>query len=136
GHLRAGAGRGVSASGTAAAARARGTRAADEPTLSEEGGIRYLHFGTAWVQGAMRVERPAELVLEYTRQMMAWLLFLEPPREACIGQLGLGAGSLTRFCLKHTASPLAVAEWNPQVTMVCHMYFKLPASPRLSIDHE
>ena len=115
---------------------ARAARQHEEPTLSEEGGTRYLHFGTPWVQGAMRIDRPAELVLEYTRQMMAWLLFLDPPREACIGQLGLGAGSLTRFCLKHTASPLAVAEWNPRVTLACHVFFKLPASARLNIDHE
>ena len=47
------------------------------------------HFNTEWVQGAMRVKNPAELVLEYTGQMMAWLLFLEPPKEEAIGMLGL-----------------------------------------------
>ncbi|MEI2416053.1 spermidine synthase [Orrella sp. JC864] len=108
----------------------------DEVTLSEHDGIRYLHFATEWVQGAMRIDKPAELVLEYTRQMMAWLLFLDPPREAAIGQLGLGAGSLTRFCLKHTDSPLQVVEWNPQVTLVCQWHMKLPAASRLVIDHE
>ena len=50
----------------------------DQPTLSEVDGVRYLHFHTEWVQGAMRIKNPAELVLEYTSQMMAWLLFLEP----------------------------------------------------------
>jgi len=30
-------------------------------TLSEEGGIRYLHFGSPWIQGAMRIARPDEL---------------------------------------------------------------------------
>ncbi|MCR2251127.1 hypothetical protein NSX19_24085, partial [Salmonella enterica] len=50
----------------------------DQPTLSEVDGVRYLHFNTEWVQGAMRIKTPAELVLEYTSQMMAWLLFLEP----------------------------------------------------------
>lgn len=115
---------------------ARVARQLDEPTLSEQDGTRYLHFGTEWVQGAMHIQRPADLVLEYTRQMMSWLLFLDPPRDACIGQLGLGAGSLTRFCLKHTTSPLAVAEWNPRVTLACHMFFKLPVSARVNIDHE
>ena len=108
----------------------------EEPTLSEADGIRYLHFGTEWIQGAMRVSDPYELVLEYTRQMMAWLLFLEPPREAAIGLLGLGAGSLARYCLKHTRSRLAVAEWNPQVTMVCRMFFRLPETARLDIAHD
>ncbi len=108
----------------------------DQPTLSEADGIRYLHFGTEWIQGAMRIKAPAELVLEYTGQMMAWLLFLDPPKDEAIGLLGLGAGSLARFCLKHTRSPVAVVEWNPQVTAVCQMFFRLPAAARLSIDHD
>lgn len=83
----------------------------------------------------MWVSRPADLVLEYTAQMMAWLLFLEPPRKESIGLLGLGAGSMLRFCLKHTQNPLKVVEWNPQVTMACRMYFKLPQPARLSIEH-
>ena len=39
--------------------------------FSEEEGFRYLHFGSPWIQGAMKVGRPFELVLEYPRQMMA-----------------------------------------------------------------
>ncbi|MFZ9679246.1 MAG: spermidine synthase, partial [Quisquiliibacterium sp.] len=66
-------------------------------TLSESDGIRCLHFGSPWVQGAMRISRPELLVLEYVRRMMGWLLFLEPPER--ILQLGLGAGSLTRYSL-------------------------------------
>lgn len=103
----------------------------DTPTLSEAGGIRYLHFGTEWVQGAMDISEPSSLVLEYTRQMMAWLLFLEPPKAPlAIGTLGLGAASLTRFCLKRTASRIRVVEWNPQVVAVCHMFFRLPDQGR------
>ncbi|OZI22283.1 spermidine synthase [Bordetella genomosp. 7] len=108
----------------------------DQPTLSEADGIRYLHFGTEWIQGAMRIKTPAALVLEYTAQMMAWLLFLEPPKEQSIGLLGLGAGSLARFCLKHTRSPVVAVEWNPQVTAVCQMFFRLPAAERLSVEHD
>ena len=44
---------------------------------SEEDGFRYLHFGSPWIQGAMKVRRPYELVLEYPRQMMAVGLFPE-----------------------------------------------------------
>jgi len=107
----------------------------DAPTISEAGGVRYLHFGTEWVQGAMWVAKPSELVLEYTAQMMAWQLFLDPPLEQTIGLLGLGAGSLTRYCLKHYKNPLTVVEWNPQVTVACQMYFKLPSPSRLNIEH-
>jgi spermidine synthase len=113
-----------------------GPSAADEPTLSESGGIRYLHFGTEWIQGAMRVSRPSELVLAYTQQMMAWLLFLEPGGRDRVGILGLGAGSLLRYVLRHTRAEVAVAEWNPRVTQVCRAYFRLHDNPRLSIDHD
>lgn len=108
----------------------------DQPTLSEADGIRYLHFGTEWIQGAMRIKAPNELVLEYTAQMMAWLLFLEPPKDEEIGLLGLGAGSLARFCLKHTRSTVTAVEWNPQVTAVCQMFFRLPMGQRLEVEHE
>ncbi len=60
-------------------------------TLSESNGIRYLHFGTEWVQGAMRVRKPDWLELEYSQQMMAWMLFQEAP--ARIAQLGLGSAA-------------------------------------------
>lgn len=108
----------------------------DEPTLSESDGIRYLHFDSVWVQGAMRVKKPDELVLAYTQQMMAWLLFLEPARKDALGFLGLGAGSLLRFAHKHTQSRLYTAEWNPAVTAICRAYFRLPESKRSTIDHD
>ena len=108
----------------------------DEPTMSEFAGVRYLHFGTEWVQGAMRVARPSELVLAYTQQMMAWLLFLEPSRVSAIGILGLGAGSLLRYSMKHTPSSIVVVEWNPRVVYICRAYFRLPESVRLRIDHD
>lgn len=105
--------------------------AEDTPTFSEAGGIRYLHFGTPWIQGAMDIRQPPRLVLEYTRQMMAWLLFMDPPASPrAIGTLGLGAASLTRYCLKHTASRVQVVEWNPQVVAACHMFFRLPEPGR------
>lgn len=106
------------------------------PTISESGGVRYLHFGTEWVQGAMWVDRPAEFVLEYTAQMMAWLVFLEPARQQTLGLFGLGAGSMVRFCLKHTPYSLTVVEHNPLVTSACEMYFKLPRPSRLMIEHQ
>lgn len=102
----------------------------DEPTLSELDGIRYLHFGTPWVQGAMRLRRPTELVLDYTRLMMAWLLFVRPAKEDRIAILGLGAGALLRYVLAHTPSTVDTVERNPQVFAACAAYFRLPQGPR------
>jgi spermidine synthase len=59
-------------------------------TFSESGGIRYLHFGTDLIQGAMRMRDPDEIYLEYNQQMMAWLLFLETMPGMKVAQLGLG----------------------------------------------
>lgn len=108
----------------------------DDVTLSESDGIRYLHFGTEWIQGAMRIVRPHDLVLTYTQQMMAWLLFHEPQEQEDIGILGLGAGSLLRFCMKHTTSTLHTAEINPRVTAMCRSFFRLPENARSQIYHQ
>ncbi len=93
--------------------------------LSEEGGVRYLHFGTKWIQGAMRIRKPDWLELEYAQQMMVWMLFLEKPRH--IAQLGLGTGALTKFCYRHFPDAQVTAiELNPTVIGVCYSMFKLP----------
>ncbi|HJH23447.1 MAG TPA: spermidine synthase [Paenalcaligenes hominis] len=104
-------------------------------TLSEEDGIRYLHFGTEWIQGAMRMSRPHDLVLTYTQQMMAWLLFQEVEREDELAILGLGAASLLRFCMKYTPSNLHTVELNPRVTAMCKTFFRLPDHARSTIYH-
>ena len=46
-------------------------------TISEADGVRYLHLGTPWVQGAMRIRKPLALELEYIQRMMAWMLLRE-----------------------------------------------------------
>ena len=48
--------------------------------IREEAGIRYLHFGTDWVQGAMRLSQPNRLVLAYTQAMLSFLLFRPRPQ--------------------------------------------------------
>ncbi|WP_341667794.1 spermine/spermidine synthase domain-containing protein [Alcaligenes sp. SDU_A2] len=94
-------------------------------TISEHEGVRYLHLGSPWVQGAMRLDDPDRLELEYIRQMMMWTLFLEQPRR--IAQLGLGAGALTRFCHQRFPQALVEAvELNPDVLRACRLLFELP----------
>jgi spermidine synthase len=94
-------------------------------TLSEQEGVRYLHFGTEWIQGAMRIRKPDWLELEYAQQMMAWMLFIDQPKR--IVQLGLGAAALTKFCRRwHPESSITAVELNPSVIDVCRSMFKLP----------
>lgn len=94
-------------------------------TLSEMDGCRYLHFGTEWVQGAMRIRKPDWLELEYAQQMMAWLLFIDKPQH--IVQLGLGTASLTKFCYRQFSdAQITAVELNPAVISICQSMFKLP----------
>ncbi len=94
-------------------------------TLSEQDGVRYLHFGTEWVQGAMRIRKPDWPELEYAQQMMAWMLWIEQPRA--IVQLGLGTGALTKFCYRQfPAASVSAIELNASVIAVCESMFKLP----------
>ena len=94
-------------------------------TLSEHDGVRYLHFGTEWVQGAMRIRKPDHIELEYAQQMMGWMLFLDQP--ARIVQLGLGTGALTKACkLWYPDAQVTAVELNPSVIDVCRSMFRLP----------
>lgn len=102
-------------------------------TLSEQDGVRYLHFGTEWVQGAMRIRKPDWIELEYAQQMMAWMLFNNEPQH--IVQLGLGTSALTKFCYWNFAqSRVTAIELNPSVIAICQSMFKLPPEDeRLSV---
>lgn len=94
-------------------------------TLSEEDGVRYLHFGTEWVQGAMRIRKPDWIELEYAQQMMAWMLFIDAPQH--IAQLGLGTGALTKFSYRQfPRAQVTAVELNPSVVAICESMFKLP----------
>jgi spermidine synthase len=107
-------------------------------TIAEQGSLRTLHLGdTPWVQGAMNMDKPRELVLEYVQRMMAWMLWRESAElnRGHAVQLGLGAGAITRFCHQVLRMDRVTAvEWNPAVIAACRQGFRLPAdSARLSV---
>jgi spermidine synthase len=96
--------------------------------ISEQAGVRYLHFGSSWVQGAMRIARPWNLELEYTREMMASLLLRNEarwPRKILL--IGLGAASLTKFLYRYRPDAhLTIVEIEPAVVAAARHFFKLP----------
>jgi len=100
--------------------------------ISEQSGVRYLHFGSTWVQGAMRIARPWSLELEYTREMMSSLLLRDDarwPRKVLL--IGLGAASLTKFLYRNRPlAHLTVVEIAPEVVFAAQQYFKLPEDPK------
>jgi len=94
-------------------------------TISEVDGLRFLHFGSEWVQGGMRIARPFSLEIDYQQQMMAPALFV--PRPEHIVQLGLGAGALAKFCWRHLAgATVSVVEISADVIAAAHRWFRLP----------
>ena len=94
-------------------------------TITEQRGIRYLHLGTPWVQGAMHLSKPDAIELEYVRMMMMWTLFQDRPRH--IVQLGLGSAALTKFCYRRFPEARVTAiELNPNVIAICAARFALP----------
>ena len=103
-------------------------------TFSEMGGIRYLHLGTAWVQGAMCIAKPLKIELDYVRRMMVWMLLRPeadtPSPEAWGGvhavQLGLGAAAITRFCHQAIGCRTTAVELNSVVIAAAHVWFHLP----------
>jgi len=100
-------------------------------TISEYEGLRTLHLGdTAWVQGAMNMHKPRDLVLEYVQRMMAWMLWRDSAEVASghAVQLGLGAAAITRFCHQVLRmGRITAVELNPAVIAACRHSFHLPA---------
>ena len=107
-------------------------------TISEFDGVRYLHLGTDWVQGAMRIRKPRQLELEYVQRMMAWMLW-RPTGELDQGhavQLGLGAGAITRFAHQVLRMRTTAVELNATVIDACRLWFHLPDDDeRLAVLH-
>ena len=98
-----------------------------EVDVSEEGGVRYLHFGSEWVQGAMRIRKPDALELEYTREMMLGFALREPPWPRSATLVGLGAGSLAKFVRRQAPEcRTTVVEIAPQVVACARQFFRLP----------
>ncbi len=99
--------------------------------IREEAGVRTLHFGSDWIQGAMRIARPWHLELDYTKEMMASLLLRDDarfPRKVLL--IGLGAASLTKFLYRHyPLAKLTVVEIEPRVVAAARQFFKLPEDP-------
>ena len=85
-----------------------------DPFVRDAGGVRSLHFTIGELQSSMRLDRPDELQVDYTRTMMGFLLLAPRPRR--IAMIGLGGGSLVKFCHRHLpATRITVVDNNPGV---------------------
>ena len=106
-----------------------------KPFIVEEHGSRSLHFSRALVQSGMRLDDPCALEFAYTRQMMAFLLFVHEPRRILV--LGLGGGSLVKYCHRNLPTArLVVVEVDPHVIAFRDEFRVPPDDARLAVRRE
>ena len=102
--------------------------------VSEARGLRTLHVGGEAIQSSMRIDDPFALALDYTRCMMAFLLFYPEPREALM--IGLGGGSLAKFFYKQfKRTHVRVVELDSRIVIAAREHFTLPPdNARLKVE--
>lgn len=113
--------------------RLRKVASDDAVYVTEKFGVRSLHIGSDTIQSSMRIARPNDLELAYTRSMMAFLLFREHPARVLM--IGLGGGSLAKFVYHRMPGTTAeVVEISPQVVAIARRMFEVPpADDRLVV---
>ena len=85
-----------------------------KPFIYETLTSKALFFSSHDVQSSMRLLEPDALQFEYTRLMMGFLLFKPEPLH--ILMIGLGGGSLAKYCYRHLPGcHITVVEINPHV---------------------
>jgi len=102
--------------------------------VSDSRGLRTLHVGGDAIQSSMRLDDPFALALDYTRCMMAFLLFHPAPREALM--IGLGGGSLAKFFHRRLRpTRVRVVELDERVVRAARTQFALPPDDaRLAVE--
>jgi spermidine synthase len=104
----------------------------DKPFVIDDGEERALYFSRDYIQSAMRVDDPYALEFAYTRKMMSFLLFRHAPRE--ILMLGLGGGSLAKYCHRHLAGArITVVEIDPHIVAFRDQFLVPPDQPGFEV---
>lgn len=105
-----------------------------KPFVFDEGNLRFMYFSRKSVQSAMKIDAPDELLCGYTSAMLAFLLTSPTPQH--ILMIGLGGGSLVKFCHRHLpACRITALEIDADV-IALREQFMIPADDdRLQIIH-
>jgi spermidine synthase len=97
----------------------------DKPFVLDKGPRRLLQFDFGAIQSAMLLASPQRLILAYTREMMTFLLFNAEPRRILL--LGLGGGSVAKFCYNHLPSADITAVEVSADVIALRREFSIPA---------
>jgi len=99
-------------------------RRLNRPLVIQNDQVISLYFDARGVQSTMLRHDPTALALGYTRTMMGFLLFRPSPCR--ISMIGLGGGSLAKYCYRHLPDTTITAiEINPDVIALRDL-FHLP----------
>ncbi len=105
-----------------------------KPLVRTRGDRRTLEFAPGDIQSEMRMSRPSALVLAYARAMMAFALFVPRPRHILL--VGLGGGSMAKFCHRHFPhSRITVLELRADVIAVRSQFLVPPDDGRFRVVH-
>jgi spermidine synthase len=103
-----------------------------KPFIYESLSSKALHFSICEIQSRMELVDPYALALEYTRTMMGFLLFNPQPDN--IAMIGLGGGSLAKFCYRYLPkSIIRVVEINPHVIALRDAFHVPPDNERFRV---
>lgn len=105
------------------------------PVVLETERALSLHFDLHATQSLMSRRDPNALVLGYTRAMMGFLLLHpEPARIGRISLIGLGGGSLAKYCYHHLPGAKVVAvEIDPAVIALRETFHIPPDGERFEV---
>jgi spermidine synthase len=105
-----------------------------KPLVRTEGDRRTLEFAPGDIQSEMRLSRPDALVLAYARAMMCFALFV--PRPTHILMVGLGGGSMAKFCHRHfPQARITVLELRADVIALREQFLVPPDDARFQVVH-
>ena len=99
----------------------------------QHGDRRSLHFGSAIEQSSHVSDAPDWLQFDYTRLLLLATAFPEIADDVLL--LGLGAGTVARYLLRHRDDSLRLdaVEYREVVADMAYRHFDLPVDPRLSV---
>ena len=105
-----------------------------KPFVIDDGKSRFLYFNVRLMQSEMSLKAPNDLAIRYTQKMMAFLLF--QPRPKRIALIGLGGGSLVKFCYhRMPGTHMTAVELDPDVIAFRDTFLVPPDNERLKILH-
>ena len=103
-----------------------------KPFVIDDGKSRFLYFNVRLMQSEMSLKAPHDLAIRYTQKMMAFLLF--QPRPKRIVLIGLGGGSLIKFCYQRMpGTQLTAVELDPNVIAFRDTFLMPPDDDRLQV---